>query len=98
MENRIVAKGIKWNSNRLKHVPDGKPGVFVIFDEESKSVKVMEHVDIKYGLRAEWWKKNFWYFSWFVTSPPEYRKELADKCCAMNFDELWGMSSELDIK
>ena len=92
MAGQIVAKGINWSANKLKHVPEDRPGVFIIFEEKSKSAIVMEHENIMIGLRNEWWKKNFWYFSWFVTSPPEYRLELAEELKNKSYDELWKFS------
>ncbi|GEM_PF-2073161 len=73
---QIVAKGIMWSANKLNRVPQNKPGVIVLFDKDSKITKIIEHENISMCLREEWWKKNFWNFSWFVTSPPEYRFEL----------------------
>jgi len=89
MQGSILSKGIKWSANRMKRVHGNKAGIFIIFDEDSKTAIVKENNDIIMGLRAEWWKKNFWYFSWFETSPPEYRFELLEELEGKSYEELW---------
>jgi len=91
---KVVTKGIKWSTNRLKQVPKGHAGVFIIFDEDSKTAKVMENENIVMALRNLWWQKNFWHFSWFLTSPAEYRFKLAEKFMGMSYDDLWELSPD----
>ncbi len=85
----FVSKGIRWSSNRLKWVPEGQPGVFVIFDEDKRAARVNSHANLQEALREEWWKKNYWVFSWFVCSSLESAQEFAEQINQKYYDELW---------
>jgi len=88
LEN-VISKGIRWSSNRLKWIPENQPGVFVIFDEDDKTVRVGSHTNLLEILREEWWKKNYWVFSWFGCSSFEAAKKLGEEMERKTYDELW---------
>ena len=90
---KISAKGLRWRANRLGDVPKGVSGLFIIFNDAEETFRIKEHTDILMGLREEWWMKNFPYFSWFETDPPEYRLELFDSLKEKSFRELWELNS-----
>jgi len=92
MPGKVVAKGIKWSSNRIDKIPHGACGVYIIFNESNKSTIIKDCMDIQMTLREEWWKKNFWYFTWFATKPSEYRNELIEELRQKDYDELWNLS------
>jgi len=87
----IVSKGIRWSSNRLKWVPVGQPGAFVIFDEERKIARVGSHSNLLEVLREEWWKRNYWVFSWFGCTSPESAMKLEEELKNKSYSELWGL-------
>ena len=85
---KIFAKGVRWDANQLNKVPEGVPGVFIIFNDAEETFIIKEHADIMMGLREGWWKKNFQYFTWFQTDPPEYRLELFELLKEKSFSDL----------
>ena len=85
---QIRARGLRWNANRIQEAPDER-GVVVVFDESRKNCEIDETQDIRRTLRDKWWKHNFWYFSWFQTSPVEYCCDLKKELETMSYDEIW---------
>ena len=76
----------------MNRLPRNKAGVIIIFDEQAKTAKVIADENIILAARQEFWKKNFWHFSWFITSPAEYRHDLAERLMKKDYDELWDFS------
>lgn len=83
----ITAKGVRWNAHRMDQVPKGG-GIFVVFNEATRTSEVHETDELLPDLRKQYWKRNFWFFSWFQTSPPEYRSELRARLEKLSYDEL----------
>lgn len=91
--SKISAKGLRWSAGRINHVPRGS-GVVIVFNEEKKTFSAHTTDNMAQTLRAEWWKRNFWYFSWFVTEPPEHHVELKTKLEIMTFEELMDFTGD----
>ena len=92
-KNFIKSKGLRWHAHRMDELTPGR-GVFVIFHTMEKNFEVGASEDLPSTLRASWWKKNFWNFTWFKIDSEEYGNSLKAKLEKLDYDAAWNFTGD----